>query len=117
MKTHEELRSSSIRWRKVFGFTLLPFSSRGKSPQYPLDRRINGLRSWSLGYEEENNLTPALNRTLAIQPAAFRHIDSIILDLVIYVGQITCAHVLFRGASLSKDCTVFCRSIVGPGYG
>jgi hypothetical protein len=52
-----------------------------------------------------------VNLTLAL-----RYTDPVILDLVTYVGPITCAHVLFRGSLLYKECTVFCRSIVGPEY-
>jgi hypothetical protein len=37
----------STRWRWVVGFTPRPFNPRGKSPQYPLDRRLGGPQSRS----------------------------------------------------------------------
>jgi len=43
-----------FRWRRVVNFTPQPFISRGKSPQYPLDRRLCGPWSRSVRGGEEN---------------------------------------------------------------
>jgi hypothetical protein len=51
-----------IRWRLVASFTPLPIYTRGKSPQYPFDRRLGGPQSRSGQYGE--------NRTQAVQPVA-----------------------------------------------
>jgi hypothetical protein len=34
-------------WRLVVSFTPRPFYLRGKSSQYPLDRKLGGPQSWS----------------------------------------------------------------------
>jgi hypothetical protein len=45
----------STRWRRVFSFTPLPLYPQGKSPWYPLDRRLGGPQSWSGCSGEEKN--------------------------------------------------------------
>jgi hypothetical protein len=53
------------RWRWVVSFTPGPFYPQGKSPWYPLDRRLDGSQSRSgCGGEEKNSEPPAGNRTL-----------------------------------------------------
>jgi hypothetical protein len=46
------------RWRWVVSFTLRPFCPHGKSPWYPLDRRLGGPQSRSAGGGEEKNSQP-----------------------------------------------------------
>jgi hypothetical protein len=44
------------RWRGVISFTLRPFYPQGKSPWYPLDRRLGGPQSrFGRGGEEKNS--------------------------------------------------------------
>jgi hypothetical protein len=43
---------------------------QGKSPRYPLDRRLGGPQSRYGRCGEEENLAPAGNRTPAVQPVA-----------------------------------------------
>jgi hypothetical protein len=50
MKTYEWRYSSTIldlgtRWRRVVSFTPMPLYHRGKSPRYPLDRRLGAPQS------------------------------------------------------------------------
>jgi hypothetical protein len=45
-----------IRWRWVVSFRPLPLYLRGKSPRYPLDRRLRGPQSPPKRCEEEKNL-------------------------------------------------------------
>jgi hypothetical protein len=45
------------RWW-VVSFTHRPLYSRGKWPKYPLDRRLDGPRSWSGYYGEKKNILP-----------------------------------------------------------
>jgi hypothetical protein len=51
------------------------FTPQGRSPQYPLDRRLGGPRSRSGRRGEEKNLAPAGNRNRAVQPVASRCTD------------------------------------------
>jgi hypothetical protein len=46
----------STRWRWVVSFTPLPLYPRGKSPRYPLDRRLGEPQSRSGPCEQEKNL-------------------------------------------------------------
>jgi hypothetical protein len=49
----------STRWRWVVSFTPLPLYPQGKSPWYPLDRRLSGPESRSgRGGEEKNSQPP-----------------------------------------------------------
>jgi hypothetical protein len=50
----------------------------GKSPRYPLDRRVGGLQSLSGRCGEEKDVALAENRTPAVQPVACRYTDSVI---------------------------------------
>jgi hypothetical protein len=52
---------TSCRW--VGGFTPLPLYPRGKSPRYPLDRRLSGPQSLSGQRGEEKVLDPTGTRT------------------------------------------------------
>jgi hypothetical protein len=62
-----------IRWRLIVSFTLQPLYPQGKSPWYPLGRRLGGPQSRSGGGGEEKNsqLLPGLELTI-IQPIAQR---------------------------------------------
>jgi hypothetical protein len=46
------------RWRRVVSFTTQPLYSQGKSPWYPLDRRLGGPQSRSGCCGEEKNSQP-----------------------------------------------------------
>jgi hypothetical protein len=50
-------------WRWVVNFTTWPIYPRGRSPQYPLDRRFGGRQSRSGRFEEENILDRTGTRT------------------------------------------------------
>jgi hypothetical protein len=51
---------------------------RGKSPLYPLYRRLGGPQSRSGRYGEVKNLVPAGNRNLVVQTVARRYTDGAI---------------------------------------
>jgi hypothetical protein len=58
------------RWRRVVSFTPWPLYPQGKSPWYPLDRRLGGMQSWSGCSEEKiSQLLPELEAPI-IQPVA-----------------------------------------------
>jgi hypothetical protein len=60
----QHLLDFSIRWRWVVSFTPWPLYPQGKSPWYPLDRRLGGPQSCSrCGDEEINSQLP-----LGIEP-------------------------------------------------
>jgi hypothetical protein len=48
----------STRWSWVVSFMSWPLYPQGKSPWYPLDRRLGGLQSWSGHSGEEKNSQP-----------------------------------------------------------
>jgi hypothetical protein len=50
-------------WRRVVSFTPLPLYPRGKSPRYPLDRRLGGPQSRSGRFGKEKILDPTVIRT------------------------------------------------------
>jgi hypothetical protein len=54
---------SGTRWRWVASFTFWPFYPRGKSPRYPLDRRLGGPRSRSELCVDEP-IVPVTNQTI-----------------------------------------------------
>jgi hypothetical protein len=56
------------RWRWVFSFTPRPLYLQGKSPWYPLDRRLGGIQSpvWRR-WSREKFPAPAGNRTLELR--------------------------------------------------
>jgi hypothetical protein len=57
------------RWRRVASFTTRPLYSQGKSPWYPLDRRLGGPQSrYKLGGEEKNSQPLLGLETPTIQP-------------------------------------------------
>jgi hypothetical protein len=62
------------RWRWVVSFTPRLFYRQGKSPWYPLDRKLSGTQSRSgRGGEEKNSqLLPGLEPPI-IQPVAQRY--------------------------------------------
>jgi hypothetical protein len=51
-------------WRSVVSFTPRPLYPRGKSPRYPLDRRLGGPQSRSGRRGEEKILDPTGTRTM-----------------------------------------------------
>jgi hypothetical protein len=66
------------RWRWVVSFTPQPLYPRGKSPWYPLDRRLGGPQSRSgRGGEEKNSHSRRESnpRTPIVQPVAQRYTD------------------------------------------
>jgi hypothetical protein len=78
--THS-LTSLGTRWRWVVSFTPRPIYSQGKSPWYPLDRRLSGLQSRcgrggedknSQPRRESNPITPIV-QLIAQNNTAFRH--------------------------------------------
>jgi hypothetical protein len=58
-------------WRRVASFTPRPLYPQGKSPQYPLDRRLGGSQCRSLRRGEEKILDPIGTRTLTLGRPAF----------------------------------------------
>jgi hypothetical protein len=72
----------STRWRWVVSFMHHLLYPWGKSPQYPLDRRLGGSPElvWIL-WRREKSLALARNRTLAIQSIARRYTNWPILAL------------------------------------
>jgi hypothetical protein len=62
------------RWRGVVSFTLWRFYSQGKSPWYPLDRRLGGPQNRFRGGGEEKNSQPLPKiEPPIIDPAAQRY--------------------------------------------
>jgi hypothetical protein len=60
----------NIRWRCVISFTSWLLHPQGKSPWYPLDRRLGGPQSWSGCSGEEINF----HRVLGLDPLIIQHI-------------------------------------------
>jgi hypothetical protein len=59
-------------WRLVVSFTPRPFYPRGKSPRYPLDRRLGGPQNRSgRGGEKKKIPATAGIRTAVVQPVAY----------------------------------------------
>jgi hypothetical protein len=58
------------KWRWVVSFTPRPLYSLGKSPRYPLDKRLGGPQNLCECCGEEKNCAPAGIRTPAVQPVA-----------------------------------------------
>jgi hypothetical protein len=62
------------RWRRVVSFTPRPLYRQGKSPWYPLDRRLVGFQSRSGRGGEKRNSQPLPGlEPLTIQPLAQRY--------------------------------------------
>jgi hypothetical protein len=59
-------------WRWVVSFTPWPLYSRGKSPRYPLDRRLGGPQSRSERHREVKILAPDPS---VVQPVASHYTD------------------------------------------
>jgi hypothetical protein len=57
-KYSSTILNPGTRWRKVVSFTLLPLCPQGKSPRFPLDRRLGGPQSWPECCGEQKNLLP-----------------------------------------------------------
>jgi hypothetical protein len=65
-------------WRWVVNFTPRPLYPRGKSPRYPLDRRLGGPQSQSERFGEVKILDPTGTRnsdSSVVQPVASRYTD------------------------------------------
>jgi hypothetical protein len=65
-------------WRWVVNFTRRPLYPRGKSPRYPLDRRLGGPQSRSGRFGEENISWPYRDLNSdpwVVQPVASRYAD------------------------------------------
>jgi hypothetical protein len=65
-------------WRRIVSFTPQPLYPWGKSPQYPLHRRLGGPQSRSGRRGEEKDLDTTGIRipdTLVVQPVASRYTD------------------------------------------
>jgi hypothetical protein len=72
------------RWRWVVSFTPRQLYSQGKSPWFPLDRRLGGPQSHSGREGEEKNSPPPLNPwTPIVQPVAQSYTDWAIAALSI----------------------------------
>jgi hypothetical protein len=77
----EELRYSSTifgrsaRWRWVVSFSPRPLYCQGKSPRYPLDRRLGGPQSRSERNGEEKEVASAGIRIPVVYPVARRYTD------------------------------------------
>jgi hypothetical protein len=66
----------------VVSFTPRPLYLQGKSPWYPLDRRLGGPQSWSGRGGEEKNSQPLLGlESLIIQPMA-QHCNTELYQLI-----------------------------------
>jgi hypothetical protein len=64
------------RWRRVVSFTPRPLYAQGKSPRYPLMRRLGGPQSrYRTGGEEKNSHPLPGLEPLIIQPVAQRYTD------------------------------------------
>jgi hypothetical protein len=76
------------RWRRVVSFTPRPLYPQGKSPRYPLDRRLGGPQSRSGHGGEEKNSQPLPResnpRTPIVQPVASRYTDWAILNRIVF---------------------------------
>jgi hypothetical protein len=69
----------ATRWRQVISVTSWPLYPQGKSPRYPLDRRLGGPQSRSgCGGEEKNSQNLLGLKTPIIQPelSQFHHVVS-----------------------------------------
>jgi hypothetical protein len=65
-------------WRWVVNFTPRPLYPRGKSPRYPLDRRLGGTQSRSGRFGEQNILWPCQDSNSdpsIVQPVAGSYTD------------------------------------------
>jgi hypothetical protein len=68
----------STRWRSVVSFMPWPLYPQGKSPWYPLYRRLGGPQNWSGHFGEEKNSQPLLRlKPLVIQPIAHHYITEL----------------------------------------
>jgi hypothetical protein len=82
--THSWTRT---RWRWVVSFTRRPLYPQGKSPWYPLDRRLGGPQSRSGRGGEEKNSQPLPGVELPIvQPVAQRYTTELSQLLEILIG-------------------------------
>jgi hypothetical protein len=79
------------RWRSVVSFTPRPLYLQGKSPQYPLDRKLGGpqSRSWH-GVEEKNSqpssgIEPRLSDHPARSQSQCRLTDKLTVSYFVYL--------------------------------
>jgi len=81
------------RWRWVVSFTPRPLYPRGKSPWYPLDRRICGPQSRSGRDGEEKNSQPLPGlKSPIIQPVAQRYITELTRHRINTQQYISCEY-------------------------
>jgi hypothetical protein len=92
-------------WRWVVSFTHRPLYLRGKSPLYPLDRRLDGPQSRSGRRGEDTNLAPTGTRTPT--PGRASRIQSLYRlrypgSLVFSCNVLTLNNVIMRGCKWMK---------------
>jgi hypothetical protein len=63
------IRNLGARWRGVVTFTHRPLNPQGKSPRYPLDRRLGGPRVGLVAVEKENSFASAPSHSLVAMTA------------------------------------------------
>jgi len=69
--TAPRIRDLGIRWMWVVSFKYWPLYRQRRSPCYPLERRLGGPQSQSVGGGEEKTLQPLLGlEPASIQPSA-----------------------------------------------
>jgi hypothetical protein len=89
-------------WRWVVSFTPRPLYPRGKSPWFPLDKRLGGPQNWSgrLGEEKILDRIGAQNsNSSVIQPIASRYTNCAILAPNVVICQINILFLLIHTTS------------------
>jgi hypothetical protein len=77
-----------IMWRWVISFTSRPLYPQGRSPSYPLGRRVGGPQSWSGRGGEEKDSQPLQGlEPPIIQPIAHRYTTELSRILTAYLIQ------------------------------
>jgi hypothetical protein len=92
-------------WRWVVSFTSLPLYPRGKSPRYPLDRRLEGLQNRSGRRAEEKILNPIGTRI----PPICRPAQSQSLYWVRYLGSLCQGYIASKIRMIDKLVAVWSR--------
>jgi hypothetical protein len=74
----------------VVNFTTLPLNPQGKSPWYPLDRRLGGPQSRSGRGGEEKNSQPGGNHVIVklVSMHEKRHTERILHDSMMFLVQL-----------------------------